>query len=712
MFSNNSPVDRTTWQKLTSPIQTESLKDNGALAQDSTILVNSDAFFRSYVGIGSLILARRSFLGWGNKPISNEMQRILNKDNTALLPYGSALTYDNRFLSTAAPDALGAGVFHVGMIALNFDLISTLRVSQPPAWESVWTGINSMKVISGRVNGAKRAFSFSYNILTSKIELYEFLQETTTSYQDNDSIPILWIFETPVLFNKDIKPLTTLIQLENGEFYISNVQGAVKIKVFYRPDFYPCWTLWREQDICVDPTGQYAQPGYRMRLGLGEPSEAPAESGNDRPLRIGNFFQFRVEITGSCTWHGLKVEADEFPQPTFALVDTPSACQAIDCQVPDDLRLYSLQGFPPIVPPVVPHIYPFFNQEVFFDGLCSGGNTPSFTGSMPGWISLDAPNNRLVGKAGVIGGDTQEQANANAQLALNQFAQAAIADGSLSCASSLTILRDDELPSYGAVLDGHCDHLEPIGSTLYYCSNFGDIFSSTDGLHWTNLTNTGDSIYDVAFSGSRYVAGTDPVAGNSKIYTSTDGISWSVATAIAGVNESATSVVWGNSRFVLGLDLGYIFTSPDGVTWTNRGQLAGLTEVYRLRFLNSIFYAVCTNDQVYQSSDGASWSVMNAFDNHAQDMAFGNGIYMVCSNDGASGHIYTSPDTIVWTTQAFTSRFNALAFGNGQFVVVDQFGKTWYSPDGVTWTDSGRTASSTLRGAAFFGGRFVVSEDP
>ena len=433
MFSNNSPVDRTTWEQLTSPLQTESLKDNGSLAQNSTILVNSDTFFRSYVGIGSLVLARRSFLGWGNKPISNEMQRILNQDNQSLLPYGSAITYDNRFLSTAAPNVLGGGVFHVGLVSLNFDLISTLRASQPPAWESVWTGINAMQVVSGRVNGSKRAFAFTYNINQSIIELYELLQETTTLYQDNDVTPILWVFETPVLFNKDIKPLPNLIQLSDGEFYISDIEGTVIIKVYYRPDFYPCWTLWNTQTVCLDNSGQYAQPGYRMRIGLGEPDSNPSESGNDRPLNVGNFFQFRVEITGSCKWHGLKVAANEFPQPAFAPADIPPNCQAIDCQVPDDLRIYSLQGLPPSnLPAFPPAPMPFVNEQVVFTPICASG-TPTFSGNLPNWITLDADNNKLIGSAGVIGGQTQAIANSIAQQALNQFAQTNLANGNLTC---------------------------------------------------------------------------------------------------------------------------------------------------------------------------------------------------------------------------------------------------------------------------------------
>jgi hypothetical protein len=441
-FSNNAPIDRTLWESVTLPLQTISLKGNGALAQNSTVLINSDTFFRSFVGYGSLVLARRDFGGWGNKSISNEMQRPLQADNQSLLPFGSAMDFDNRFIATCAPNTLTAGTFHVGLCTLNFDLISSLRTSLPPAWEGTWTGINSLQIITGRINGSSRAFSFTYNITTKKIELWEMLSEAAAQQQqifmDNNVTPILWLGETSVMFNKDIKPLTDLCELIDGEIYISNVTSNLNVKVYYRPDFYPCWTLWNEFNICADDDNTQGdgnkQPGYRMRIGLGSPSIKDCESGNNRPMRVAYFHQFRIEFTGYGIFRGLRVKANAKPQPDCAPVECEvKSCQLIDCVVPDDLQIYSLQGFiPQPLPTPAPPPFKFGNDAVAFNDVCPTG-TLTYTGAVPGWITMDVAGNRFTGRAGAFGGATQAEADATAQAALNQFVTFNIANGNITC---------------------------------------------------------------------------------------------------------------------------------------------------------------------------------------------------------------------------------------------------------------------------------------
>jgi len=453
-FSNNSPVDRTTWETLTSPILTESLKDNGALAQNSTVLINSDTFFRSFVGYGSLVLARRDFGGWGNKSISNEMQRPLLADNQSLLQFGSAMSFDNRFISTAAPNLIGAGVFHVGLCTLNFDLISSLRTNLPPAWEGAWSGLNTMQLITGRVNGVQRAFSFTFDLNTNKIELWEQLSESAalaaSVFEDNNDTPILQVIETAVLFNKDIKPLTDLCELIDGEMYLSDVTSSLNVKVFYRPDFFPCWVQWQEFNLNEDDDNSTGdgnkKPGYWMRIGLGQPEPttpeeietqtSPDESnpGNDRPLRVGYFQQFRIEITGRATFRGLRVKANSSPQPVPApTMELDNPTQLIDCSVPDDLQIYSLQGFIPQPPPSnAPDLGKFLNQIVYVTNVCASG-TLGFSGTLPSWITMDVAGNQFIGKSGVFRGKTQALADSEAQTFLNNFVSQNVALGTITC---------------------------------------------------------------------------------------------------------------------------------------------------------------------------------------------------------------------------------------------------------------------------------------
>ncbi len=435
------------WDTLTSPIQTESLKDNGPLGQNSTILVNSDTFFRSAIGIGTLILARREFYTWGNVPVSNEVREILNQDDPSLLQFGSAASFDNRFFCTADPANFSNGVAHVGLVSLNFDLISTLSQKQPPVWEGAWTGINAMQILTGKINGGKRAIAFSYNLLSKQTELYELLPESTTLYADNASTPIQWIFETPVCFNKDVKPLASLIQLQNGEVYLSDIQGKVTVQVFYKPDYYPkgCWVPWTSFSVCQSTDSANSQPGWQMRIGLGSPDATACEPNNNRPFREGYFFQFRFVITGACTFKGMKLYAVEMPQPLLPPAmcgDGP--CQASDCVPTDDLHSYSLQS-PPLTPATPPPIVPppavFSNQIVYFPYQCSlGAPVLTYSATTPTWITLDSNGSQspggvsgLIGAAGVFFGATQAAANAAAQSALNTFGNTAVAAGTLYC---------------------------------------------------------------------------------------------------------------------------------------------------------------------------------------------------------------------------------------------------------------------------------------
>jgi len=335
-FSNNSPVDRAEWVALQNPIQTESLIGQGSLAQNSTILSNSDTIFRSAEGIGSLKIARRDFnndLG-GNAPISREVERALKNDNITLLPRCSATTFDNRLLMTCYPAVSSQGVFHQGLVALNYDLISSLRGKSPAVYDGLWTGLNILQLMSGNFAGTGKAYAFGYNITYSRIELYEILRSTGGKHFDNHDTRIKWMFETPVLFGQDVKKISELIRLQDGEISIQDIIGKVDFKIEYKPDYYPCWVTWREFQVCSDMTSFHAKPGYITRIGFGEPAGDACEDGNNRPFRNAHFFQLRITITGHCKVMGIRLAASPEPIVDFAEPICAELCEP-DLPLPD-----------------------------------------------------------------------------------------------------------------------------------------------------------------------------------------------------------------------------------------------------------------------------------------------------------------------------------------------------------------------------------------
>lgn len=331
IFSCSAPADRTTWSTLTTPIVSESLIGLGGLSQNSTIVVNGDLLFRAVDGIRSLIMAKREFYSWGNTPISFEMNRVLARDNVAGLPYASAVQFDNRLLMTCVPTQGPQGVYNQGLVALNFDPVSSLQGKSASVYDGFWTGINVLQLIEGQFSGVHRCFAFTYNASLGKIELYEILK-TGDGDLDNGSAPIIWSFETPMLF-KDAKgkSLFDLCCLEDSEFYVKDIQPGqtVGFKVQYRPDFSTCWFDWHEFSFCNDP--QSTQPVYGARLGLGRPDTGGITGAGSTSANFGRWFQKRYIVSGHCVFMGCKVTASLQPQTGYATPISVKPSTPIQC---------------------------------------------------------------------------------------------------------------------------------------------------------------------------------------------------------------------------------------------------------------------------------------------------------------------------------------------------------------------------------------------
>lgn len=390
IFSVRAPFTLIDFQALSdpsaTPILTKSLIGSGPVGQNSTVLANSDIIFRSFEGVGSLILARRDFSDIaGNVPISREVSRAIDADRKDLLSFSSAIVFDNRLRMTAAPQVSAQGVFHLGEVTLNYDLVSSLRGKAAPVWEGLWTGINIFQHVQGLFGTTSRAFAFTFNLTAAQIELYELLP-TGDVHFDNGATRIIWVVETPVFFNAQVKTLSDLARLLDGEMYMSDANGTVQVVVLYRPLFYPCWRPWHTFSVCADMSASNAKQQAISPLGFGEPNPRDCDPINNRPFRESNGFQVRLEITGHCKIWGLKALANQVPQPAFekpagTCTNAAPVCNALNCDAPNDYELYSLDGIPPapLPPAPVPPPLQYTNDAVYFDVDCAEGTTLTFT---------------------------------------------------------------------------------------------------------------------------------------------------------------------------------------------------------------------------------------------------------------------------------------------------------------------------------------------
>jgi hypothetical protein len=314
IFSCSAPDNAAQWATTTSPIVTESAIGFGGCGQDAAVVVNADLILKSNNGnVYSLKLARQDFNQWLTMPISQEMNRVIEQENLDLIQYLPFTEASNRALQGCSPIENSGVIFAQGLMALDYDVTSSLQGKLPPVWDGVWTGLNFMKLVSGQFNGQPRTFALQWNFGTNMPELWEILDD---GIYDNGTTPITWSFETGVFFTGDNKYEPK--RLEGGEIYVGNLVGKAIIKVWYRPDFDQCWHEWKTIQLCADNLTAAEQ--YRMRLGLGEPEDG-SDPTVDKMYRDGRFFQVRFEITGSLTLMGGILSASQQTQPLYATVD-------------------------------------------------------------------------------------------------------------------------------------------------------------------------------------------------------------------------------------------------------------------------------------------------------------------------------------------------------------------------------------------------------
>lgn len=338
IFEFAAPVDRTVWKDMEQPLQRFSLLNFGATSQESVTQVNGDLFFRAEDGIRSFFFARRDFNTWGNTPQSREVEPVMARDDQALLAWASAITFDNRFMSTAEPVWTDTGVEHRRLVALDFDLISGIRSKVPPAWDGEWVpSPRILQLVTTQQDTGRRAFMIARDE-NGMLGIWEFLPKQT----GDDSQPPEWSIESKSFqFTAplDRKRLTTV------ELWIDDVEGVYNIDTFWRSDNKGCWVPWARftgfgsgclttpatggNGDCSPPRMPVAQS--RNRIGLPIAPDRMDQL-NCEPFRDGYEFQLRLECTGHFVIKKARLVAELLSQEVYGRISDD--CQALpaDCQ--------------------------------------------------------------------------------------------------------------------------------------------------------------------------------------------------------------------------------------------------------------------------------------------------------------------------------------------------------------------------------------------
>lgn len=346
-FSIEAPFDRNLWSLVTNPIKTVSLFDQGALSPWCVSLVNGDAWYRSLDGIRSFFIARRDFGTWGNRAMSYEVIRHLKDDDVSLLDRSSAALFDNRLLVTCSPQLDSRhGIYHRGLVVLDFIPLTALSGSAPPCWDGLWTGMDVLQIATVESQGITHCFAA---VLAPpddggirRIQLWELTRSAGLDLEaDGTKLRIARALEGPRL---DFQNRLEQKVLEGCEIWADKVRGDVDFALFYRPDDYPCWFLWRAWHICAriercstgGPclSGLNLQPQYRTRMTGTRPPDITIPS-LKQASRVGYTFQYRLETTGDAEITAIKLLANRIVEPCFAGT-YPSDCAEIVCCAPND----------------------------------------------------------------------------------------------------------------------------------------------------------------------------------------------------------------------------------------------------------------------------------------------------------------------------------------------------------------------------------------
>ena len=306
VFATDVPPDRLTWKDTREPLQRVVQIKYGPKNDRSMVNINGDLYYRSDDGIRSLSIAVRNFGQPGNIPISNEVGRILEKDDLRYLKFCSAVNFDNRLLMTCSPARTEHGVYHRGIVVLDFDLVSSMSERMPPAYDGMWTGIRVLQLVTGLDNGTERCFAYVLNT-SNEIELWEITRSDRFDHDGTDEIRIAWFYETRLM---PFDGKFSLKQLETADIFIANLDSTVDFDVKYRPDGYSCWVDWDtftecakttycSDDFTTCPSLPNYQLQHRSNLHLKQPADT-FDSVSKKLLRNGYEFQFRHAFVGYC----------------------------------------------------------------------------------------------------------------------------------------------------------------------------------------------------------------------------------------------------------------------------------------------------------------------------------------------------------------------------------------------------------------------------
>ncbi|MDG0811293.1 WD40/YVTN/BNR-like repeat-containing protein [Cohnella rhizosphaerae] len=239
------------------------------------------------------------------------------------------------------------------------------------------------------------------------------------------------------------------------------------------------------------------------------------------------------------------------------------------------------------------------------------------------------------------------------------------------------------------------------------------IVSSVDGETWTDATTPPGFSYlaSVEYGGGLFVG----VGWQGNLFTSSDGINWTNRNP--GVSSILYDVAYGDNLYVAVGQSGTILTSPDGVTWTTQNSNT-YYDLNRITYGNGKYVAVGNSGVIFTSTDGIAWtSNVSGTTNQLYAVAYGNGLFVA---GGQNKIILTSPDGAIWTERQnsppsgwppISDYYRRALFNDGVFVLAGSSGLIDSSTDGIHWSSHSSGTSIGFWGLTAGNGTYMATGD-
>jgi hypothetical protein len=263
----------------------------------------------------------------GQQPdgVGFEITEVIDSNTIRInAPFGSNQTEPAGFIYSLRT---GAEFYHKGLAVLDYTTLSGAGGEISPAWDGLWTGLNTQSIQKAYIDEEARCFITHYNDQIHRNELWEIhkTQGPDTS-GDLELFPTCWV----ELASMDCQSEFSQKKLLGLDLYITDLRGNFSSKIYYRNDGDPCWRDWIVDasgqngfEICASTSSELVSETnplaegisqnlpQRRLIKIGQPPFFVCEPTTNADGRLFYETQIKLEWTGVAIWDKIKLMALE-----------------------------------------------------------------------------------------------------------------------------------------------------------------------------------------------------------------------------------------------------------------------------------------------------------------------------------------------------------------------------------------------------------------